>query len=94
MADEPTRPLSRPPQSKTAALSAVKHFNPPAAPSAPHSLSSSLASDLSTYESTAVDLAPKEAKHGKQGEEIVEERTLDSLFEEMKQPLPAPTGHH
>lgn len=88
------RAISHAPQSKTAALSAVKQFNPPSAPSTPASLSSSLAADLATYEATAVDLAPKEAKVGKSGEEVVESQTIDGLFEEMKQPLPKPTGHH
>lgn len=81
-------------QSKSASLSAVKSFSPPTPPQAPASLSTSLAADLQTYESTAVDLAPKEAKVGKSGEEVVAEMTLDDLFEEMKADLPKHTSAH
>ncbi|CDZ96924.1 ATPase, F0 complex, subunit H [Phaffia rhodozyma] len=44
---------------KAAQLQAVKSFTPPAAPSAPASLTTDLAADLETYDATTVDLAAK-----------------------------------
>lgn len=85
------------PQAKDAHVGAVKQFTPPAVPSAPASLASTLASDLQTYDSTPVALAEASdvaAASTEGGAELdTEKMNVDELFEHLRQDVVVPVYH-
>lgn len=75
-----------PPAAKDAHLTAVKTFSAPKAPSSPSPITADLASDLTTFEASPVDLATPAAST----EGASKEMTVPEMLAEMRKPVPLP----